>query len=74
MEKGLSPEAIKVIKNLWKALLLTNMRLADVVYASKDNFGEDKLEQSNNDIEQLCEHYPWLRQLGKGFVVGGFEF
>ena len=58
MENKLSPEAIKVIKNLWKALLLTNMRLTDVVYASGDNFGEDKLERSNNDIEQLCEHCP----------------
>ena len=74
MENELSPEAIKVIKNLWKALLLTNMRLTDVVYSSKDNFGEGKLEQSNNDIEQLCEHYPWLRELGKGFMVGEFEF
>ena len=74
MENKLSPEAIKVIKNLWKALLLTNMRLTDVVYASGDNFGEDKLERSNNDIEQLCEHYPWLRELGKGFMVGGLEF
>ena len=74
MENKLSPEAIKVIKNLWKALLLTNMRLTDVVYASGDNFGEDKLERSNNDIEQLCEHCPWLRELGKGFMVGGLEF
>ena len=50
------------------------MWLTDVVYASKDDFGEDKLERSNNDIEQLCKHYPWLRELGKGFMVGGFEF
>ena len=69
-----SPGAIKVIKNLYKALLLTNILLTDVVYASGDDFGEDKLERSNNDIEQLCEHYPWLHELGKGFMVGGLEF
>ena len=74
MENKLSPEAIKVIKNLYKALLLTNMWLTDVVYASGDDFGENKLERSNNDIEQLCEHYPRLRELGKGFMVGGLEF
>ena len=53
MENKLSQEAIKIIKILYKALLLTHERLADVVYASKDNYGED--------IEELCEHYPWLR-------------
>ena len=44
MENKLSPEAIKVIKNLYKTLLLTHERLVDAVYTSKDNYGEDKLE------------------------------
>ena len=70
MENKLSPEAIKVIKNLYKALLLTHERLADVVYASEDNYGEDKLERTKKDIEQLCEHYPWLCELGRSRWVG----
>ena len=74
MENKLSPEAIKVIKNLYKTLLLTHERLVDAVYTSKDNYGEDKLERIREDIEQLCERYPWLRELGKGFMVGGLKF
>ena len=62
MENKLSPEAIKVIKRVYKALLLAHERLADVVYASEDNYGEG--------IEELCEHYPWLRELGTGRWVG----
>ena len=52
MENKLSPEAIKVIKRVYKALLLAQERLADVVYASKDNYGEDKLERTREDIEE----------------------
>ena len=74
MEKRLSPEAIRVIKNLYKALLLAHERPADVVYALEDNYGEDKLEGTREDIEQLCKRYPWLRELGRGFMVGGLEF
>ena len=74
MENKLSPEAIKVIKTVYKALLLAHERLADVVYASEDNYGEDKLERTREDIEKLCDHYPWLRELGRGFMVGGLEF
>ena len=60
MENKPTPEAIKVIKNLCKTLLVINMWLTDVVYASNDDFAVDKLERSNNDIEQQCKHYPWL--------------
>ena len=74
MENKPSPEAIKVIKRVYKALLLAHERLADVVYASEDNYGEDKLERTREDIEKLCEHYPSLRELGRGFMVGGLEF
>ena len=74
MENKLNPETIKVIKRVYKALLLAHERLADVVYASEDNYGEDKLERTREAIEELCEHYPWLRELGRGFMVGGLEF
>ena len=68
MENKLSPEAIKVIKRVYNALLLEHERLRDVVYASEDNYGEDKLERTRKDIEKLCGHYPWLRELA------GLEF
>ena len=74
MENKLSSEAIKVIKGVYKALLLAHERLADVFYASEDNYAEGKLERTREDIEELCEHYPWLRELGRGFMVGGLEF
>ena len=76
MENKPDPEAIKIIKRVYEALLLAHERLTDVVYTPEDNFGgEDKLERTKEDIEELCEHYPWLCELGKGFIVGGgFEF
>ena len=74
MENKLSPEAIKVIKRVHKALLLAHERLADVVYASEDNYGEDKLERTRENIKKLCDHYPWHRELGSGFMVDGLEF
>ena len=74
MENKLIPAVIKVIKGVYKALLLAHERFADVVYTSEDNYGEDKLERTREDIEELCDHYPWLRELGRGFMVGGLEF
>ena len=58
MENKLSAEAIKVIKRVYNALLLAHERLANIVYASEDNYGEEKLERTREDIEKLCEHYP----------------
>ena len=34
--------AIEIIKKICQALLLTKERLADVVYSSEDQWGEDK--------------------------------
>ena len=69
-----SKDAMVVIKKLYQRLLLAHERLADVVYSSKDQYGEDKLERTGEDIEELCEHYPWLRELGRGYMVGEFKF
>ena len=74
MENKPNREAIKIIKRVYKALLLAHERLADVVYDSENNYGEDKLERTREDIEKLCENYPWLRELGRGFMVSGLEF
>ena len=61
MENKPDPEAIKVIKKVYEALLLAHERLTDVVYVPGDNYGEDKLERTREDIEELCEHYPRIR-------------
>ena len=46
----MSPKAVKVIKNLYKALLLTHMRLEDVVYASKDQYEDGQMMILNNSL------------------------
>ena len=44
-------------------------RLADVIYSSIDQCGEDKLERTIDAIDKLCKKYPWLRELGKGYMI-----
>ena len=56
----LDATSINIIKKVYQALLRAKDRLADVV---DDYYGEDKLEMTLNDVENLCEKYPWLRQL-----------
>ena len=31
--------------------------------------GEDKLKRTRDDIDELCKKYPWLRELGRGYLV-----
>ena len=42
-----------------------------MIYGSEDQWGEDKLKRTRDDIDKLCIHimYPWLRELGRGFMV-----
>ena len=56
--------AIEIIKKVYQALLLAKGRLADVVYGSEDQWGEDKLKRTLDDIHELRKEYPWLRELG----------
>ena len=53
----------------YQAFLLAKERLADVVYGSEDQWGEDKLKRTLNDIDELCKKYPWLRELGRGYMI-----
>ena len=74
MEDGVSKEiegdcAIKVIKKVYQALLLAKERLADVVYSSEDQLGEDKLKRTLGDINELCKKYPWLQELRRGYMI-----
>ena len=59
-----SDNAIEIIKKVYQDLLLEKERLADVVYSS-----EDKLKGTPDDIDELCKKYPWLRELGRGYMI-----
>ena len=68
MGKFLSKElegdnAIEIIKKVYQALLLAKEKLADVVYGSKDQWGEDKLKRTLDGIDELYKKYSWLREL-----------
>ena len=43
--------AIEIIKKVYQALLLAKERLADVGYGSEDQWGEDKLKRTLDDID-----------------------
>ena len=44
--------AIEVIKKVYQALLLAKERLADVVYDSEDQWGENKLQRTLDGIDE----------------------
>ena len=60
---------IQIIKKVYQTLLLAKERLADVVYDSEDQWGEDKLKRTLDDIDELCKKYPWLHELGRGYMI-----
>ena len=66
MEDCVSKDIIDIIKKVYQALLLVKENLADVVYGNEDEWGEDKLKQTLDDIDELCKKYPWLCELGRG--------
>ena len=45
-------------------------KLSDVVYGSEDQWDVGKLKRTPDDIDELCKKYPWLRELGRGYMVG----
>ena len=69
MEKCVSKDAIEIIKKVYQALFLAEERLSEKVYDSEDQWDEDKLKRTHDDIDELCKKYPWLRELGKGYMV-----
>ena len=64
---------IEIIKKVYQALLLAKERLADVVYGSEDQWGEDQLKWTLDDIDKLCKKYPWLLELGRVYMIGIFQ-
>ena len=69
MEDCVSKDALEIIKKVYQAFLLAEERLADVVYGSEDQWGEDKLKETRDGIYKLCKKYPCLRELGRGYIV-----
>ena len=69
MEDSVSKGEIAIIKKVYQALLLAEERLADVVYGSEDQWGEDKLKRTLDDIDELCKKHPWLRELGREYMI-----
>ena len=65
--------AIEIIKKVYQAHLLAKERLANVVYSSEDQWGEDKLKRMLDDIDELCKKYPWLPELGKRYMIAVFQ-
>ena len=40
-----------------------------MVYGSEDQWGDGKLKRTRDDIDELCKKYPWLCELGRGYMV-----
>ena len=62
-------KATEIIKKVYQALLLAQERLAEVVYGSEDQWGEEKLQRTLDDIDELCKKYSWLCELGRGYMI-----
>ena len=60
---------IEIMKKVYQVLLLAEERLSDVVYGSEDQWHEDKLKRTRDDIDKLCKKHPWLPELGRGYMV-----
>ena len=69
MENCVSKGDIEIIKKVHQALLLAKERIGDVVYDSEDQWDEDKLKRTLDDIDELCKKYPWLRELGRRYMI-----
>ena len=68
-QQGDNPDAIEITKKVFQALVSTRERLLDVVCSSKDQQGEDKLEKTLDDIDELYEKYTWFYKLGRQYVI-----
>ena len=65
--------AIEIIKKVYQDLLLARERLVDVVYGSEDQWCEDNLKRTLDDIDELFKKYSWLRELGRGYMMAAFQ-
>ena len=61
--------SIEIIKKVYQVLLVAQERLTNVVSSSEDQWGEDEIKRTLDDIDELCKKYPWLRELGRGYMI-----
>ena len=69
MENLVSKDAIQITKKVHQARLLVEEGLSDVVYGSEDQWAEEKLKRTRNDIDELCKKHPWLSELARGYML-----
>ena len=58
----------EIIGRLYRTLLRCYNRHADITDFN-DEYEEEKLQQTTDEIKELCEKFPWLRELGKHFLI-----
>ena len=58
----------EIIGRLYRALLRSYDKHADVTNFNSE-YEEKKLQATTDEINELCENYPWLRELGKDFLI-----
>ena len=61
--------SIEITKKVYQVLLVAQERLANVVSSSEDQWGEDEIKRTLDDIDEICKKYPWLRELGRGYMI-----
>ena len=64
---------IEILKKVYQALLLAKDRLSDVGDAIEDQYGEDKLKRTLDNIDDFNKKYPWLSELCKGYIIAAFN-
>ena len=55
-----SKDAMEMVSKVYQTLLIAKERLADEVYGSEDQWGENKLKSTCDDINELFKKYPWF--------------
>lgn len=65
--QGDHSDAKEITKKVYQALLLAKKRHA--LYSSRDQWSEDKLEKTLDDIYELCLKYQLLCDLGRGHTI-----
>ena len=69
MENLVSKDAIQIIKKVYQTRLLAEEGLSDVVCGSEDQWAEENLKRTRDDIDELCKKDSWLSELGRGYMV-----
>ena len=58
----------EIIGRLYRALLRAYNRHADITNFN-DEYDKEKLQATTDEINELCADFPWLRELGKYFLI-----